>query len=122
MHFHARAGTYISSSKSMCLNHQGLSTIPLHQFPIKIPACQGLVLNQRQKMQWISNHLHTLYIDPVNMPVASSMIDLTHVLPELGMLERAMGEEGVKGMDKVVEKFWHVRFEELSQGKCLTCR
>ena len=73
-------------------------------------------------MQWICTALLTLYIDPVNMPVASSTIDLTHVLPELGMLERAMGEKGVKGMDKVVEKFWHVRFEELSQGKCLTCR
>ena len=70
-------------------------------------------------MQWICNHFLTLYIDPVNMPVASSMMDL---LPELGMLARAMGEEWVKGMDKVVEKFWHVRIEELSHGKCLTCR
>ena len=56
-------------------------------------------------MQWICTALLTLYIDPVNMPVASSMMDLTHVLPELGMLTRAMGEEWVKGMDKVMEKF-----------------
>ena len=56
-------------------------------------------------MQWICTALLTLYIDPVNMPVASSTIDLTHVLPELGMLARAMGEEWGKGMDKVMEKF-----------------
>ena len=56
-------------------------------------------------MQWVSTALLTLYIDPVNMPVASSMIDLTHVLPELGMLARAMGEEWVNGTDKVMEKF-----------------
>ena len=42
-------------------------------------------------------------MDPVNIPVISSMMDLTQVFPELGMLARAIGLECVPGLDNLVE-------------------
>ena len=63
-------------------------------------------------------HLPTLYIDPVNIPVVSSMMDLTQVFPELGMLAKAIGEECVPGRDSFVEKFLQDEIEDENQGKC----
>ena len=42
-------------------------------------------------------------MEPVNIPVISSMMDLTQVLPELGMLARATGLVWVPGLDNLVE-------------------
>ena len=61
-------------------------------------------------------------MDPVKIPVASSMIDLTQVFPELGMLAKAIGEENVKFVGNLMERFWHTELEESLQGKCLTLR
>ena len=54
------------------------------------------------------------------MPVASSMMDLTQVFPELGMLAKAIGEENVEFVENLMERFWHTELEEFIQGKCLT--
>ena len=59
-------------------------------------------------------------MDPVNIPVASSIMDLTHVFPELGMLANAMGEEWVPGLDILVEKFLQEEIEEENHGKWWT--
>ena len=41
------------------------------------------------------------------MPVASSMMDLTQVFPELGMLTRAIGEENVEFVENLIEILAH---------------
>ena len=44
-------------------------------------------------------------MDPVNIPVISSMMDLTQVFPELGMLAKAIGEENVEFVESLMERF-----------------
>ena len=44
-------------------------------------------------------------MDPVKMPVASSMMALTQVFPELGMLAKAIGEENVKFVVNLMDRF-----------------
>ena len=39
------------------------------------------------------------------MPVASSMMALTQVFPELGMLAKAIGEENVKFVVNLMDRF-----------------
>ena len=50
-------------------------------------------------------------MDPVKMPVASSMMALTQVFPELGMLAKAIGEGKVKFVGNLMERFWHIELE-----------
>ena len=56
------------------------------------------------------------------MPVASSIMDLTQVFPELGMLTKAIGEENVEFVENLMERFWDTELEQFIQGKCLTLK
>ena len=85
----SKVTTHPASGEAMCLDDQGVSTIPGKQLTIESLVCQGLVLS--------TTCIHTThtpptwYMEPVKTPVTCSMTALAQVLPELGMLARATG-------------------------------